>query len=220
MAETLLAADDTDGADDEIESRPSVSRRLDRHTAWLLIVGGALGLLAAIELTIEKVRVLSDANYTPSCDINPVLSCGSVIITPQASAFGFPNPILGIVGFSVVITLGVVLATGTVLPRWMWLGLNAGALLGFAFVQWLVWQSLYSIGALCPWCMVVWTVTAPIFVWVTMSNLSSRRLPTPDSWRVGVDAVVSLRWLILVAWYAIVLGLIFVRWQNYWLGAL
>ena len=79
------------------------NQRLDRSTALILIVGSGLGLLAAIELTIEKVRVLTDSTYVPKCDINPVLSCGSVITTPQAEAFGFPNPILGLIGFSVAI---------------------------------------------------------------------------------------------------------------------
>lgn len=196
--------------------RAERARRLDRRTAWLLIVGGVLGLVAAFELTLEKVRVLSDPNYVPACDINPVLSCGSVIITPQAEVFGFPNPVMGLVGFAVVVTLGVVVAAGVALPRWIWLGLNAGALLGFAFVQWLVWQSLYSIGALCPWCMVVWTVTAPIFVWVTSANLASGRLGVAS----GVaDTVVSLRWFILAAWYLGVAALIFVRWQDFWLGS-
>ena len=200
--------------------RDSRVQRLDRTTAWILIVGGALGLLAAFELTLEKVRVLADASYVPACDLNPVLSCGSVIITPQAEVFGFPNPVMGLVGFTIVITLGVLLAGGVALPRWAWLGLNAGALLGFAFVQWLVWQSLYSIGALCPWCMVVWAVTAPIFVWVTAANLLSRRLPTPESWQSAVSAIAGLRGVILAAWYVVVLALIFVRWQDFWMGSI
>lgn len=215
MTEATLPAED-----EEIDDRPVRSRRLDRSTAWIMLVGGALGLLGAFELTVEKINVLSNPDYTPACDINPVLSCGSVIMTPQASAFGFPNPMLGLAGFTVVITLGVLLVAGVKLPRWIWLGLNAGALLGFAFVHWLIWQSLYSIGALCPWCMVVWTVTAPIFIWVTSANLYAGRLPTPASWRVGIDAIVSLRGLILAAWYVMVLGLIFVRWQDFWLGGL
>jgi uncharacterized membrane protein len=202
------------------EWRASRIRRLDRTTAWILVVGGVLGLIAAFELTVEKVRVLADPTYVPACDLNPVLSCGSVIVTPQAEVFGFPNPVLGLTGFAVVITLGVLLAGGVVLPRWVWLGLNAGALLGFGFVQWLVWQSLYSIGSLCPWCMVVWTVTAPIFIWVTSANLLSERLPTPPSWSSAVSALVGLRGLILAAWYVAVLGLIFVRWQDYWLGSI
>lgn len=192
------------------------SQTLQRHTAWVLVVGGLIGLYAAFQLTVEKVRVLSDPSYVPGCDLNPVLSCGSVIMTPQAEVFGFPNPILGLVGFSVVVVLGVLLTARVRFPDWVWRGLNLGALLGFGFVQWLVWQSLYSIGALCPWCMVVWVVTGPIFVWVSAANVAEGRL--------GVGAVVgssvaSLRWVVLAGWYATVAGLIFVRWQEYWLGS-
>ncbi len=201
-------------------TQSQTSLRLDRTTAIIMIIGGALGLLAAVELTIEKIRVLSDSTYVPTCDINPVLSCGSVIITPQAAAFGFPNPILGIIGFSVVITVAVTLITGAILPRWIWLGLNTGALLGFAFVQWLVWQSLYSIGALCPWCMVVWTVTAPIAIWVTAANLASGRIPSPESWQANLEAIAGLRVFVLAAWYIAVLGLIFVRWQDFWTNSM
>ena len=202
--------------DEEFDEHERARRvRPERMTAWILVVGGLLGLVAAFELILEKVRVLADPDYVPACDLNPVLSCGSVIVTPQAEVFGFPNPVMGLVGFSVVITLGVLLVGGVRLPRWVWVGLNVGALAGFAFVQWLVWQSLYSIGALCPWCMVVWVMVAPIFVWVTAANLASGRLPAP---RLLVDLVVGLRWFLLFAWYLIVAGLIFIRWQDFWLG--
>ena len=194
--------------------------RLDRSAARIMIIGGTLGLLAAFELIIEKMRVISDPTYIPSCDINPVLSCGSIIITPQAEAFGFPNPILGLIGFSVVITIGVTLVSGATLPRWMWLGLNAGALLGFFFIQWLIWQSLYSIGALCPWCMVVWAVTAPVVIWVTAANLSSGRIPVPQGWQTIIKILADLRIFILIAWYLLILGLIFVRWQNFWINSI
>lgn len=206
------------GAGDEEadETRTSRVRRLELVTAILMVAGGALGLLAAFQLTLEKVRVLADPDYVPGCDLNPVLSCGSVIVTPQAEVFGFPNPVLGLIGFTAVITLGVLMLARVSLPRWVWVGLNIGALAGFAFVQWLVWQSLYSIGSLCPWCMVVWAVTVPIFVWVTASNLAAGRLGVQGA---VVDAVVSLRGLILAAWFVILAGLIFVRWQDFWLGA-
>lgn len=206
--------DTVDSTADEAAAPPRANP-VARTTPWLLIVAGVIALVAAFELTLEKVRVLSDPSYSPSCDINPVLSCGSVIITDQASVFGFPNPVMGLIGFSVVITIGVVLASRVELPRWIWLGLNVGALAGFGFVQWLVWQSLYSIGALCPWCMVVWAMVAPIFVWVTAANLASGRLPAPG---IVVDLVVGLRWFLLFAWYLVVLGLIFIRWQDFWLG--
>lgn len=189
--------------------------RLDRQTAWVMLIGGVLGLIAAIQLLIEKVAVLSDDSYTPSCDINPVLSCGSVITTEQAEVFGFPNPIMGVVGFSVVITLAVLILARVELPRWIWLGLNIGTVLGFGFVIWLMFQSLYVIGALCPWCMVVWAVTIPIFWQVTAANVAAGRL---NLGRTLGDVVPALRWLLVGATFLIVLGLIFVRWADFWLG--
>jgi hypothetical protein len=57
-------------------------------------------------------------------------------------------------------------------------------------------------------------------VWVTSANLLSGRLPTPASWSSAVSALVGLRGLILAGWYVVVLGLIFVRWQDYWLGSI
>ena len=39
--------------------------------------------------------MLTDPSYRPSCSINPVLACGSVMATAQEHAFGFANPIMG-----------------------------------------------------------------------------------------------------------------------------
>lgn len=186
-----------------------------RQTAWILIVAGVIGLIAAVELIIQKIGVLSNPDYTPNCDINPVLSCGSVINTEQASVFGFPNPVLGVVGFTIVIMFGALLLAGVELPRSMWLGLNFGAVLGMAFVIWLVIQSLYVIGALCPWCMVVWAVTIPIFWQVTTDNLASKRLNLGKSFS---EIIVALKWILLAASYLIIAGLIFIRWSDFWLG--
>lgn len=185
-----------------------------RQTAWILVVCGLIGLVAAIELIIQKISVLSDPDFVPNCDINPVLSCGSVINTEQASLFGFPNPVLGVIGFTVVIMFGALLFAGLELPRSMWLGLNIGALAGMAFVVWLVIQSLYVIGALCPWCMVVWAITIPIFWQVTTDNLASGRLNLGKSLS---EVIVALKWILVAASYLIIMALIFIRWQDFWL---
>ena len=63
------------------------------------------------------------------------------------------------------------------LPRWVWLGLNLGALFGFGFAIWLITQSLYVIGALCPWCMVVWAATMTA-VSTAVSTASWTAVPT------------------------------------------
>jgi len=200
-----------------METELEINRRGYRQTAWILVVGGIIGIFASIELIIQKIAVLSDPDFVPNCDINPILSCGSVISTEQASLFGFPNPVLGVMGFTIVIMFGALLFIGVELPRLMWLGLNFGALAGMVFVIWLVSQSLYAIGALCPWCMVVWAVTIPIFWQVTTDNLASNKLSLGKSLS---EIIVTLKWILVAGSYLIIAGLIFVRWQDFWLNSL
>jgi uncharacterized membrane protein len=186
---------------------------LGRGTAWFLALAGTAGLAAALVLTVEKFALLADPNYVPSCSINPVLSCGSVMITPQAAAFGFPNPLIGIVAFTIVVTTGVLTLGGVTLPRWYWVSLLAGTTLGVVFIQWLIFQSLYRIGALCPYCMVVWAVTVPIFAIVTRTALGH----APN---VAVRSVINWRWTIVALWFALVFVLVFVRFEDYWMTIL
>ena len=197
-----------------METELEVNPRSYRQTAWILVVGGIIGIFASIELIIQKIAVLSDPDFVPNCDINPILSCGSVISTEQASLFGFPNPVLGVIGFTIVIMFGALLFTGVEMPRLMWLGLNFGALAGMVFVIWLVSQSLYVIGALCPWCMVVWAVTIPIFWQVTTDNLASNKLSLGKGLS---EIIVTLKWILIAGSYLIIMALIFVRWQDFWL---
>ena len=186
-----------------------------RQTAWILIIGGVIGIAASIELIVQKIAVLSNPDFVPNCDINPVLSCGSVINTAQAAIFGFPNPVLGVIGFTIVIMFGALLFAGVELPRSMWLGLNIGALAGMFLIIWLVGQSLYVIGALCPWCMVVWAITIPIFWQVTTDNLVSNRLSLGKSLS---EIIVTLKWILVASSYLIIMALIFVRWSDFWLS--
>lgn len=187
-----------------------------RSLPWLLLVGGVIGLAAAFVLTVEKFALALDPAYAPTCSINPVLNCGSVMDTPQASAFGFPNSLLGIAGFAVVAAVGAALLAGAVFAQWFWSALQVGVTAAAVFVHWLIVQSLYDIGALCPYCMAVWAVTVPIFWYVTLRNLAQGafggRLPGS---RV---ATVLGEWhapLLLVP-FAVLLGLIVERFWSYW----
>lgn len=192
---------------------PNPARPGVRTLAWLYVVGGGIGLVAAFALLLEKIAKLRDPEYVPSCSLNPIVSCGSVMDSPQAAAFGFPNPIIGVAAFAVVVTLGVVLLAGFEAPRWMWLGLQLGATFGVLFVHWLIYASLYRIGALCPYCMVVWAVTIPIFWYTTQHNLTRSRSA------VGA-AVAEFHSVILLVWFLAILGLILNRFWLYWMSLL
>ncbi|MFW6090997.1 MAG: vitamin K epoxide reductase family protein [Actinomycetota bacterium] len=184
-----------------------------RGLSLLLVIGGAIGFVASFVLMLERIELFKDPNYVPTCSFNPVLSCGSVMETWQAQVFGFPNPLVGIASFAALTAVGLALLTGAVVPRWYWLGTQAGTLFGIGFVTWLTYQSLYAIEALCPYCMVVWAVTIPIFIWVTVHNVQAGHIPA----RTGVrNALVRNKAPILLVWYAAVAVLILVKFWEYW----
>lgn len=189
----------------------TVGLAVPKPSAVWILIAGVVGLAAAATLTIEKIELLLDPSYTPSCSLNPVLSCGSVMVTPQAALFGFPNPLIGIAAFSVVTVTGVLAVTGVRLPRWYWSGLAIGTLLGTVFVHWLIFQSLYRIGALCPYCMVVWAVTVPLLV---VSAAIALR-PALAGNAVG-RAVYQWRWSMTALWFTALILLILVRFWDYW----
>ena len=193
------------------DTRPGA--RVPALSAWWVLIAGAIGLFASMTLTVEKIKILLNPSYVPSCNINPIVSCGSVMVTPQASILGFPNPILGIVGFTVVVVTGVLAVAKVRLPQWYWVGLAIGILVGAAFVHWLIFQSLYRIGALCPYCMVVWAVTITLLV--VVSSIALR--PVLESRDSTVARVVyQWRWSIAALWFTVVFLLIMVRFWNYW----
>lgn len=182
-------------------------------SAWSVLVAGVIGLVASVTLTLEKIDILLDPAYVPSCNINPILSCGSVMITPQASLLGFPNPLLGLVAFTVVVVTGLLAVTKVVLPQWYWMGLTAGLVVGAVFVHWLIFQSLYRIGALCPYCMVVWVVTIALLVVV----VSIAYRPALGDRRSGPGWLLfQWRWSIVALWFTAVFLLIMVRFWDYW----
>ncbi|MGC4885621.1 vitamin K epoxide reductase family protein [Micromonospora sp. DT227] len=189
---------------------------LGRVTAWTCAAGGLTGLLAAAVLTIEKLNLAADPAYVPTCSINPILSCGSVMSSAQAQAFGVPNSLIGVAGFAVVATIGVALLARVRLPRWFWLGVQAGAAFGVLFVHWLIYQSLYVIGALCPYCMLVWAVTIAIFLYVTVHNLHDNARAIPSGLRALAAATARYHSLILVSWYAAIVVAVLHRFWEYW----
>ena len=77
-------------------------------------------------------------------------------------------------------------------------------------MHWLIYQSLYVIGALCPYCMVVWSVTVPLLV--VVSSIALR----PLAGNAIARTVYQVRWSLVALWFTAVVLLILVRFWNYW----
>ncbi|MFE7560504.1 vitamin K epoxide reductase family protein [Kitasatospora sp. NPDC057500] len=187
-----------------------------RGFSLFVLLTALIGLAASAVLTFDKLRILEDPSYVPSCNLNPVISCGSVMRTDQAEVFGFPNPLLGLAAFGALAAVGAGLLAGAAYRRWFWLGLQAGTLLGVGFVHWLIDQALYDIGALCPYCMVVWAAVVPLFWYTTLHNLRSGVIPVGPGLRPVVREAARYHWALPVLWAAVIALLILNRFWSYW----
>lgn len=194
----------------------SSSGLADRGLAWLLLVGGLVGLAASFVLAVEKYALLADPTYVPTCSLNPVLSCGSVMASAQAEAFGFPNPLLGVAGFPVVAGVGAALLAGARPAPWFWGGLQVGVTGGAVFVHWLIFNSLYRIGALCPYCMAVWAVTVPIFWYVTLRNLDQMAARLPRRLASVAGTTQRFHGVFLTAWFLLITIAVLEEFWLYW----
>ncbi|MGW4474500.1 vitamin K epoxide reductase family protein [Nonomuraea sp. NPDC004354] len=147
-----------------------------RHSnAWIfgtMLLSACLSLTASFVLSIDAVRLAADPGAELSCNINSVVSCGAVGSSWQAHLLGFPNAFLGLVAEPVVITIAVASLGRVRFPRWFMFAAQVIYTLGLIFAYWLFSQSMYVIGALCPWCLLV-TVSTTL-VWSTLTHVNVR----------------------------------------------
>ncbi|GAA0381659.1 vitamin K epoxide reductase family protein [Streptomyces blastmyceticus] len=213
MTTSALDRSDTDGEERDGPATGSVGG--GRSFALLLVVTGAMGLLASWVITLDKFKLLKDPNYVPGCSLNPIVSCGNIMQSKQAEAFGFPNPMLGLACYGAIIAIGLALLSGARFPRWYWLGMEAGCLFGVGFVSWLQYESLYVIGSLCLWCCLAWVGTIVMFWYVTVQNVRSGFIPAPQ----GLKRVfLEFHWVVPVLHIGIIGMLILTKWWDFWTG--
>lgn len=150
--------------------------KADRWIFGTMLVFAIFGLVSAFVLTVEKFVLLENPQASLSCSFNLVLNCATVMQTWQASVFGFTNSLIGLMGYSVVITVAVAALSGVRFPRPFMLAAEICYTLGLIFAYWLFFQSVYVIQVLCPWCLVVTFSTTLIAATITRYNLRENNL--------------------------------------------
>jgi uncharacterized membrane protein len=189
---------------------------LKKTIPWILLIGGAIGTLASVLLTIEVFNRLKNPHFVPICNLSPVLSCTSVADSAQAHVFGFPNYFIGIAGYAVLAAIGGALLAGAQFRRWYWLSIEGGLVFAMLFITWLQYQTLYRIGALCIFCMIVWVVTGPMFWYTTLYNLREGHIKTHRKLKGVVAFAQRHHGDILLVWFLIIILLILKRFWYYW----
>ncbi len=189
---------------------------LKQTLPYIFLIAGIIGCAASFALTYDKIQVLKNPAYHPSCNINPILSCGSVMKTQQASLLGVPNTIFGLMGFSALATLGLALLAGAAFKKWLWLSINYVALAGFCFFVYLFFEGVYRIHAICPICFAVWMIVPPVLWYTTLYNVGEGNL------KLGLLPPKVKTWLrlhhgdVLLVWYLFIFGLLLTRFWYYW----
>lgn len=182
---------------------------------WL-IIAGTIGWIAAFSLTVEKFHLLENPGSSASCDFSLLVQCGANLDSAQGAVFGFPNPILGLAGWVAPIAVGVAVLAGARFARWFWWLFWAGTAFAFGFVLWLIGQSVFALGTLCPWCMVTWVVTIPTFYAVTVHLLRSGIAPVPE--RARRTAAAAMAWVPLAAFLTYVAVALVAQQRLDWIG--
>ncbi|HET8670522.1 MAG TPA: vitamin K epoxide reductase family protein [Candidatus Saccharimonadales bacterium] len=177
-----------------------------RNLFIAVTAGGALGLLASFMQSIEKIRLLKNADQALACDLNSVFSCTHVLNAWQSSAFGFPNSFLCMVFFTIFMTVGLVGLTGAALSRYFRLAIQGLSLFVLGFGLWFLWQSTYVIGALCLYC--IFCMIGLITVNAAWLRINANDLPFSESAKKRLQAHITkgtdiFGWFLLAALIAL-----------------
>jgi uncharacterized membrane protein len=183
--------------------------RLRHANGWIfgtMLASACLSLIASFVLSLDALALAADPNASLSCNINSVISCGTVGSSWQAHLFGFPNAYLGMLAEPVVITIAVASLGGVRFPRWFMLSAQVVYSLGFIFAYWLLYQSMFVIGAMCPWCLLVTASTTLVWVTLTHVNVRDQNLFLPPrmqsrlaGWiEADLDAIAVVIWLLIL----------------------
>ncbi|MEI2775952.1 MAG: vitamin K epoxide reductase family protein [Tetrasphaera sp.] len=208
-----VSGDLVDGADDSLEdTNPRIRTILFSE----MLIFAILSLLASWVLSYDAIVLARDPEAQLSCSINAVLDCAKVGLTWQANIFGFPNAYLGMVSEPVVMTIAVASLAGVRFPRWFMFVGNVCYLLGVIFAYWLLYQSTFVIGALCPWCLLVTVSTTFVFMSMTQWNIRENNLFLPEGAQRKALGLVRGGWLTiaLIAWVTAVAVLEVVKWGH------
>lgn len=198
------------GVDEIGHERPGALQRF-RHSntvIWTtMLLASVASLWASFVLSIDAVVLAENPAAELGCNINAVISCGTVATAWQSSLLGFPNAFLGLIAEPVVLTIAVASLGGVKFPRWFMFAAQIVYLIGFLFAYWLFYQAMFVIGALCPWCMLVTVATTLVFFEMTHVNIRDNNLFLPrrlqaaaaGAVRANLDLLLVVVWLLALA---------------------
>lgn len=191
----------------------------DSSTKWTfatMLAFGIIGLIASFVLSVEEFHLLKNPDSVLSCTFNLVLNCATVMKTPQATAFGFPNMLIGLMGFPIVITIALLGLSKIAFPRWFLIGGQIGYTFWTLFAYWLFFNSVYVIEVLCPWCLVVTFSMTMLTATITHYNLKHNVFGLRPKVNKKVERFIARDFdkLGVAIWIVILIALVFLKFGD------
>lgn len=179
---------------------------LSKVFPYLIAILAAIGLIASLILSYDTLSIAHNSHYVPSCNLNPVISCGSVINAKGDTIFGLPYPYYGIAAFGALLSAAVMVMAGGRPNKYFWRLFLSISGIGVVGAYALLLKSVYSIHALCPFCLSVDVVTTTTF-WYSLLYcidnkylaLKSKKLTRVYAWCRKHHLDLLLAWFLLVA---------------------
>lgn len=195
------------------------AQKILRSKRWIfgtMLAFGIIGLLASFVLAVEEIHLIKNPSAVLSCSFNVVLNCSTVMQTWQASVFGFPNMLIGLMAYPVVITVAILGLARVTLPRWFLIAANVGYILGLAFAYWLFFNSVYAIQVLCPWCLVVTFSTTLIVATLTHYNLRENTFDLKTAANARVQAFLTQGYgkMVVAGWIVLLIALVVLKFGD------
>lgn len=201
----------------QVFTKNDEKKRVDNYWIFIsMLVGSVLSLIASFVLSVEAIELARNPDAVLACSVNVVLNCATVGIHPSASMFGFPNSFLGLIAEPVVMTVAIAGLAGVKFPRKFLFTAQVFYTLGFIFAYYLLYLSMFVIGALCPWCLLVTVTTTFVFFSMTRYNIREENLYLPKKWSAGAKRFIEKDYdkLALFVLVAVVVFSILIKYRD------
>lgn len=186
--------------------------------AWILSIGGTIGLIAMTWQASERIHMLKYPNALLNCNLNPIVDCGSVLGNKLAAVLGFPNAFLGMIFFAVLATSGLMLLSGGIFNKWFRHFVMGVSTILILFSIWFFGVSLYVIGKICIFCVVGWIVSVPMFWYGVLNYLKTSPKKLNKNRQSLLDFGLKHHLDVVFAIYVLMIVLFLIRFKGYYFG--
>lgn len=142
---------------------------------WTAAIICALGLAAAVSLSVSHYRLFTDPAYSSFCAISKSINCDTVSQSPQAVLWGVPVAVWAVLAYLSFLLLLLLSLGGSALHQRVWTLLFSMALGFSAYSLFLAAISTYVIGSYCILCIALYAVNLLLlfFSWIVRRRFNS-----------------------------------------------